>query len=45
MDIVKRLIEKRNKDKMLNENKDFTNTDCTVTRTDIEQLNKRFHRY
>ena len=45
MDIVERLIEKRNKDKMMKEKNDNINNDYTITRDDIEKLNKRFHKY
>ena len=45
MDIVERLIEKRNKDKMMKENNENVNNDYTITRDDIEKLNKRFHKY
>ena len=45
MDIVERLIEKRNNDKMMKEKNDNMNNDYTITRDDIEKLNKRFHKY
>ena len=45
MDIVERLIEKRNKDKMMKEKNDNINNDYTITRDDIEKLNRRFHKY